>query len=144
MDLYSAGCVLFELSAVTRPSSATARCRSPTSTCERTPRRRRRSTRRSADIDAVVIKALAKNPANRYQSAAEMRADLLRAAAGRPVLATPVLRDAETAMLDSAGASLGAPARVGDPERRKASTWVLASLAALGVLRRRSLSSWVC
>ncbi len=42
-------------------------------------------------IDAIVLKAMAKNPANRYQSAGEMRADLLRAVAGRPVAATPVL-----------------------------------------------------
>ncbi len=43
------------------------------------------------DIDAVILKAMAKNPANRYQSADEMREDLLRAVAGQPVLATPVL-----------------------------------------------------
>src|SRR6266545_3393010 len=47
------------------------------------------------DIDAVVLKALAKNPVNRYQSAGEMRADLLRAVAGRAVLATPVMREDE-------------------------------------------------
>ena len=43
------------------------------------------------DVDAVVMKALAKNPANRYQSAGEFRADLLRAAVGQPVMATPLL-----------------------------------------------------
>jgi len=41
--------------------------------------------------DAVVMKAMAKNPENRYQSAAEMRADVLRAAGGEPVRATPVM-----------------------------------------------------
>jgi eukaryotic-like serine/threonine-protein kinase len=45
----------------------------------------------SPSVDAVVLKALAKNPANRYQSAAEMRQDLVRAAAGRPVMATPIM-----------------------------------------------------
>src|SRR5215218_6020182 len=48
-------------------------------------------------VDAIVLKALAKNPLNRYQSAAEMRADVLRAAAGRPVYAEPVMAGAEGA-----------------------------------------------
>ena len=48
----------------------------------------------SPAVDAIVLKALAKNPLNRYQSAGEMRADVLRAAAGRPVYAEPVLQRA--------------------------------------------------
>ncbi len=47
----------------------------------------------SADVDAVVMKSLAKNPANRYQNAAEMSDDLGRILAGRHVLATPLLRE---------------------------------------------------
>ena len=46
-----------------------------------------------ADLEAIVLKAMAKNPANRYASADEMREDLERFMAGRPVLATPVLDD---------------------------------------------------
>jgi serine/threonine-protein kinase len=42
-------------------------------------------------LEAITMKALAKNPDNRYQSAQEMRADLQRAIQGRPVEATPVL-----------------------------------------------------
>ncbi len=45
------------------------------------------------DVDAVVMKALAKNPANRYQSAGEMTDDLGRLLTGRRVLATPLLRE---------------------------------------------------
>jgi len=45
----------------------------------------------TGDLDAVVLKAMAKNPANRYQSAADFGADLDRVAAGRRVAATPVL-----------------------------------------------------
>jgi serine/threonine-protein kinase len=48
----------------------------------------------SADVDAVVMKMLAKNPANRYQSAGEMGDDLGRVLSGRRVLATPLLREA--------------------------------------------------
>jgi serine/threonine-protein kinase len=52
-------------------------------------------TRINADIppqmEAIVMKALAKNPDNRYQSAQEMRVDLERALQGMPVSATPLL-----------------------------------------------------
>src|SRR6266545_3939175 len=90
--------------------------------------------------DAVVLKALAKNRVNRYQSAAEMRADVLRAANGRPVLATPVLRGMEAPPLPPrpprvAGARpTGTMARVGAPPRRRTSTWVVVALSVLGVL----------
>ncbi|HWC35622.1 MAG TPA: Stk1 family PASTA domain-containing Ser/Thr kinase [Mycobacteriales bacterium] len=43
-----------------------------------------------AAVDSIVLVAMAKNPANRYATAAEMRADLERALAGRPVHARPV------------------------------------------------------
>ncbi len=46
-------------------------------------------------LDSIVMKALAKNPLNRYQSSAEMRADLQLALAERPVQAESVLTDAE-------------------------------------------------
>ena len=42
-------------------------------------------------LDAVVMKALAKNPANRYQDAGELIADLVSVREGRPVSATPLL-----------------------------------------------------
>lgn len=42
-------------------------------------------------LEAIVMKAMAKNPANRFQSAQEMKADLLRFLEGMPVTAPPVL-----------------------------------------------------
>jgi len=45
----------------------------------------------------VVMRALAKNPANRYQTAHEFAEDLDRVRGGRPVLATPLLPAGEAA-----------------------------------------------
>jgi serine/threonine-protein kinase len=91
------------------------------------------------DIDAVVLKALAKNPLNRYQSAGEMRADLLRAAAGRPVSAPPVMhQDEMAAMLAPPTRPTGPPtrnvARVAQRQRRRSSAGVIAGLTVLGLL----------
>ena len=48
-----------------------------------------------------MLKALSKNPANRYQSAAEMRADLVRVRSGQQPLAPIVMsEDERTAMLN--------------------------------------------
>jgi serine/threonine-protein kinase len=41
----------------------------------------------STSLDAIVLKSLAKHPSQRYQTAAEMRADVERAMAGLPVAA---------------------------------------------------------
>ena len=46
-------------------------------------------------LDSIVMKALAKNPLNRYQTAAEMRADLQRALTGQAVEAEAVMTDAQ-------------------------------------------------
>ncbi|MGW3786333.1 Stk1 family PASTA domain-containing Ser/Thr kinase [Micromonospora chokoriensis] len=145
-DVYAAGCVLFELVCGHPPFVGD----SPVSVAyqhvrETPPTPSDINPDVTPAIDAIVLKALSKNPLNRYQSAGEMRADLLRAAAGRPVLATPVLREAETVAMAPAGAGGGYPAptrgpqtgqmaRVGDPRQRKASSWLIATFSAVGVL----------
>ncbi|WP_200208282.1 Stk1 family PASTA domain-containing Ser/Thr kinase [Micromonospora coerulea] len=144
-DVYAAGCVLFELLCGHPPFVGD----SPVSVAyqhvrEAPPTPSDINPDVNPAVDAIVLKALSKNPLNRYQSAGEMRADLLRAAAGRPVMATPVLREDETAPMAPAGAGYQTqvmgpqtrqvPARVGDPGKRKSSSWVIATFAALGVL----------
>src|SRR5690606_21864583 len=59
----------------------------------------------SPAAEAITMRALAKNPANRYRDAFEMRDDLLQARAGGPVAAPPVLSRDETALLAPAAAT---------------------------------------
>jgi eukaryotic-like serine/threonine-protein kinase len=60
-----------------------------------------------ADLDMVVLRALAKDPADRFESAEEMDAELARVAAGSGV--TSETAEAATAVLAGAGISEAAP-----------------------------------
>ncbi|MCU7728195.1 Stk1 family PASTA domain-containing Ser/Thr kinase [Actinoplanes sp. KI2] len=147
-DVYAAGCVLFELLVGHPPFVGD----SPVSVAYQHVREEPRAPSEinpevPRDVDAIVLKALAKNPMNRYQSSQEMRADALRAVAGRPVLATPVMSQAETMALQNQQATrymqpqgattMQRPVGGGMPPRqpeRRSSSWVMAVLAGLGVL----------
>ncbi len=91
-DVYSTGCLLYELLTGRPPFTGDSPIAVAYQHVREDPRRPSdMDPGLTAAIDAVVLKAMAKNPGNRYQDAALMRADLLRAAAGQPVQATPVL-----------------------------------------------------
>ncbi|GAA0474555.1 serine/threonine protein kinase [Paractinoplanes deccanensis] len=145
-DVYAAGCVLFELLVGHPPFVGDSPVSVAYQHVREDPRAPSEINREvPPDIDAIVLKALAKNPLNRYQSAQEMRADALRAVSGRPVLATPVMSQAETMALQQgpqqqwqpqAATTMQRPIPGAPPPRPpdRRSSWVWASLAALGVL----------
>jgi serine/threonine-protein kinase len=92
----------------------------------------------SPELDAVVMKALAKNPANRYATASEMAEDLERALRGEPVLATPLLPGADTQVIrrTQEGTAVLPPA-VEEEEggrRSRVLVGILLALLILGVL----------
>src|ERR1700712_1236905 len=95
-DVYSTGCLLYELLTGHPPFTGD----SPVAIAYQHVRENPQvpsSVNREVppEVDSIVLKALAKNPLNRYQTAAEMRADLQRALAGQPVEAEPVMTDAD-------------------------------------------------
>jgi serine/threonine-protein kinase len=110
-DVYSLGCVLYEILTGEPPFTGD----SPVAVAYQHVREdpvppSKRHEGISPDLDAVVLKALAKNPENRYQTAAEMRADLVRVHNGEPPEAPKVFTDAErSSLLSSASGGHGGP-----------------------------------
>jgi beta-lactam-binding protein with PASTA domain/tRNA A-37 threonylcarbamoyl transferase component Bud32 len=116
-DLYSAGCVLYEL-LVGRPPFIGD---SPVSVAYQHVRETPQPPSQldpelTPEIDAVVLKALAKDPADRYQSAREMKDDIARLLGGQQTAAqqtTAVVPMAAGAM--AATAAYDTPTHVAGP-----------------------------
>jgi serine/threonine-protein kinase len=138
-DVYSLGCVLYEILTGEPPfvgDSPVAVAYQHVRKDPAPPSQRRDGV--SPELDAVVLKALAKNPENRYPSAAEMRTDLIRVRGGEPPHAPKVFTDAERTDLISSplvsGRSPQRPARIPEPGHgRSVRRWLIA-VAVLAVL----------
>ncbi|MFI6030974.1 Stk1 family PASTA domain-containing Ser/Thr kinase [Amycolatopsis magusensis] len=144
-DVYAAGCVLYELITGEPPFTGD----SPVAVAYQHVREDPNPPSSvnpavSPELDAVVLKALAKGPANRYQSAAEMRSDMVRTLSGQNPLAPMVMSEDERtqvmnsrrppAAYDDGYAGDGYDADAEDRARRSKRNKIFAALAVVGVL----------
>ena len=122
-DVYATGCVLFELLVGAPPFTGD----SPVAVAYQHVREDPKAPSDvkpglPKELDSIVLKALNKNPLNRYQTAAEMRSDLVRALSGQAVHATPVMSDEERTSIMRAtpqqvGVAVPGPSLLAPPRR---------------------------
>ena len=110
-DVYATGCVLYELLTGSPPFTGD----SPVAVAYQHVREEPKAPSSvkpglPQEMDAIVLKALNKNPLNRYQTAAEMRADLVRALSGQMVQAPKVMTAEERTQIIGGMPSQAPPA----------------------------------
>jgi len=141
-DLYSTGCLLYELLTGRPPFTGD----SPVAVAYQHVRENpvppsQLNPELTPALDAIVLKALAKHPDNRYQSADEMREDIERALDGRPVTAPPLLADAQTQRLAGA-APVGTATSVlaqtttapEEPRKKRTAGYALLGIAVIAMV----------
>ena len=139
-DLYSTGVVLFELLTGRAPftgDSAVAIAYQHVSEMPASPSQIDPGV--SPEIDAVVLRALAKRADDRYQSASDFRADVERAIAGSPVTAAlPTIVSDQTTMMSPLEASGVMPTTAAGTKRTKSKNsgvfWVLSLIAVAAAI----------
>jgi beta-lactam-binding protein with PASTA domain/tRNA A-37 threonylcarbamoyl transferase component Bud32 len=150
-DLYSTGCLLYELLTGRPPFTGDT----PVAIAYQHVRENpippsRLDPEVPAWADAITLKAMAKDPAYRYQSAGEMRTDIQRALSGMPVaasMAVPAYQGTRrmTGAPRFAGPTSAIPAYgygppeeetmpPGDGRRRRGWLWVLVTLLVLALI----------
>jgi len=91
-DIYSLGCVLYEMTTGHTPFSGESAVAIAYKHVQENPVPPRQIDPALPEtLEAITLKCLAKNPANRYPSAQDLRADLRRYLDGARILAEPVL-----------------------------------------------------
>ncbi|MFT4128002.1 MAG: Stk1 family PASTA domain-containing Ser/Thr kinase [Gordonia sp. (in: high G+C Gram-positive bacteria)] len=143
-DIYSMGCVLFELMTGEPPftgDSPVAVAHQHVHEDPRWPSEVRSEI--PPELDSIVMKAMSKNKENRYQSAAELRADLIKVLAGGKPSAPLLMSEQDRAALHDSGARralradsgrqprAAGPADDETPAVRKRPAWVVVGAAVL-------------
>ena len=130
-DVYSLGCVLHEALTGDTPFSGDTPLSIAYKHVRETPER---TSAVNSDVpealDAIVMKAMSKNPDNRYANANEMAEDLDRFLAGQRVNATPFLAATGTQVMSETQVYDDFP----EEEPSKTGKYILITLLVLGLL----------
>ncbi|MGH3385059.1 MAG: Stk1 family PASTA domain-containing Ser/Thr kinase [Nocardioidaceae bacterium] len=142
-DIYSTGCLLYELLTGRPPFVGD----SPVSVAyqhvrEEAPAPSSIDPELAPELDAIAAKSLAKSTTERYQSAAEMRADIERALAGQQVNAPAVLPAADNPPVLPMTDDLADETAYRDDEPRRGRGWLYA-LLVLAVVAIFALLGWL-